>query len=349
MDGQSCKYDLAFKFDAGTSRGVLRQKSSWFIQLSHADQKGIGECGILKGLSVEDFDLFDTNLKESLERYCRDTDDFEWSSINSFPSIKFGLEIAERDFRNGGNGILFDNEFSQGKKSIPINGLVWMGEYQFMYDQIKEKIDNGFNCIKLKIGAIDFEKELSLLKYIRSDFDQTDIELRVDANGAFSFNEAQEKLKRLSEFHIHSIEQPIKPGQWEEMAALCESTPLPIALDEELIGITDFKQKKKLIQIILPQYIILKPSLIGGFVSSEEWMQVANINKVGYWITSALESNIGLNAIAQWTYDLELDLPQGLGTGQLYHNNFEGPLFISDGALHFNPEISLYQEFSLFD
>jgi o-succinylbenzoate synthase len=349
MDGQSCKYDLAFKFEAGTSRGVLRQKTSWFIQLSRAGQKGIGECGILKGLSVEDFDSFDTNLKESLERYCKDSDDFEWSSINSFPSIKFGLEIAEKDFQSGGNGILFDNEFSQGKKSIPINGLVWMGEYQFMYDQIKEKIDNGFNCIKLKIGALDFEKELSLLKYIRSEFDQTDIELRVDANGAFSLKEAQEKLKRLSEFHIHSIEQPIRPGQWEEMAILCENTPLPIALDEELIGITDFEQKNKLIQTILPQYIILKPSLIGGFVSSEEWMEVANRNKVGYWITSALESNIGLNAIAQWTYGLELDLPQGLGTGQLYHNNFEGPLFINDGTLHFNPEISLYQEFSLFD
>ena len=342
------KYNLIFRFDAGTSRGVLRSKTSWFIQLEMDGRVGVGECGILNGLSIEDYDNYEENLNSVLNSYCKNPVSFDWSSLDSFPSIRFGLEMAEFDLRNEGNGILYSNKFTSGKKSISINGLVWMGEYSFMYDQIKKKIDDGFGCIKIKIGAIEFEKEISLLKYIRSDFDHKDIEIRVDANGAFAMGEALEKLKRLADYNLHSIEQPIKPCQWEEMSELCDKSPLPIALDEELIGIYGRQSKKNLVQSLRPQYIILKPSLIGGYASSNEWIEVAEEANVGYWVTSALESNIGLNAIAQWTHELAIDMPQGLGTGQLYDNNFEGPLFIKKGELHFNPELRVYQNFNLF-
>lgn len=349
MDFKVQKYDLNFRFDAGTSRGVLKKKASWFIQLEDENRKGIGECGILKGLSVENFDTYEEDLKVILNEYCNDPEAFNWKALDQYPSIKFGLEMAERDLENGGDGILFKNSFTSGNEPIKINGLVWMGDYSFMYDQIKKKIDQGFHCIKIKIGAIDFEKEISLLKYIRSEFSQTDIEIRVDANGAFSSEEAMQKLDILSKYDLHSIEQPIKQGQWEMMSQLCAHTPIPIALDEELIGIYGIDKKRDLIDSIRPQYIILKPSLIGGYSASEEWIQIANDYGVGYWVTSALESNIGLNAIAQWTHELGVDMPQGLGTGELYHNNFSGPLSIKNGALHFNPEIAVYQNFNLFD
>jgi L-alanine-DL-glutamate epimerase-like enolase superfamily enzyme len=208
-----------------------------------------------------------------------------------------------------------------------------MGEKQFMFDQIKSKLEEGWNCIKLKIGAIDFEAELELLKYIRSQFSKSDIELRVDANGAFSPDNALEKLHRLAEMDLHSIEQPIKQHQWNEMAELCEKTPLPIALDEELIGIFDFAEKRKVMETIQPQYLIFKPSFIGGFKGTQEWIDLCDEFKTPWWMTSALESNIGLNAIAQWTAILDNHLPQGLGTGQLYTNNIESPLRVNGGFL----------------
>jgi len=234
--------------------------------------------------------------------------------------------------------ILFDTDFTNGSYKIPINGLIWMGDKRYMFDQIKTKIAEGWSCIKMKIGAIDFQEELDLIKYIRSQFNVEELELRVDANGAFSPENALEKLKRLSDFHIHSIEQPIRAGQIEPMSVLCENTPIPIALDEELIGINRFDDKLALIKDIRPQYIILKPSLLGGWKASEEWIDIAKKYNTKYWATSALESNIGLNAIAQWTATLDKDLVHGLGTGQLFTNNFPSPLYANKGYLSYRKE-----------
>ena len=232
--------------------------------------------------------------------------------------------------------LLFPSDFTNNTESIVINGLVWMGEPSFMKEQIEEKLAQGFNCIKLKIGAIDFQKELELLQFIRSHFSAEQIEIRVDANGAFALNEALDKLNQLKVFQLHSIEQPIKKGNTQAMADLCESTPFPIALDEELIGVFSLKEKEALLQKIRPQYIILKPSFVGGFRGTQEWIDLAEKYNIGWWITSALESNIGLNAIAQWTFLLNSKMPQGLGTGALYTNNFDSPLEVSEGQLWYN-------------
>ena len=231
--------------------------------------------------------------------------------------------------------LVFPSAFTSGEEGIPINGLIWMSDVENMYQQVKEKVSVGFDCIKLKIGAINFEDELALLKKIRKDFSSFDLELRVDANGAFKFSEALEKLKRLSDFQIHSIEQPIKQGQWEEMAHLCINSPIPIALDEELIGIQDEKMMGKIFEIIRPQYIILKPSLMGGFMQSDKWIEKAVSANIGWWATSALESNVGLSAIAQWTATVQTDMYQGLGTGQLFENNIASPLSIKNGYLQY--------------
>ncbi|MCF8367496.1 MAG: o-succinylbenzoate synthase [Bacteroidales bacterium] len=329
------KYTLKFKFPAGTSRGVLTEKETWFIILRDETGKtGIGECGLLKGLSIDDR----PDYKSKLGQVCKEikgAQSINPTQWNDYPSIRFGLEMALSDHNSKKERVLFPSDFTNGKNSILINGLVWMGDFDFMQKQITYKIDNGFKCIKLKIGAIDFEKEIELIKLIRNEFSKKDIELRVDANGAFRFQDAIEKLKRLSDFDLHSIEQPIKQGQWEEMAKLCEVTPLPIALDEELIGIFDKKKKEEFLDQINPHYIILKPSLLGGFAASEEWINLAEKREIGWWVTSALESNIGLNAIAQWTYTLGNKMPQGLGTGQLYTNNFTSPLFIHEGRLNY--------------
>jgi L-alanine-DL-glutamate epimerase-like enolase superfamily enzyme len=255
--------------------------------------------------------------------------------LYKFPSIQFGLETAFASFESENTFEIFPSEFTQGTDSIPINGLIWMGTESFMKQQIKDKIEAGFYCIKMKIGAIDFQTELQLLNSIRKEFSSKDIELRVDANGAFSPLEALEKLKRLSELDLHSIEQPIKQGQIEAMASLCEKSVLPIALDEELIGVFSKEKKKDLLETIKPQYIILKPSLVGGFSGSKEWIDLAEKQNSGWWITSALESNIGLNAIAQWTYTLKNIMPQGLGTGGLFTNNFDSPLQVKNGTLQY--------------
>ena len=328
------RYILNFKIPSGTSRGILEEKETWFIILEKPGKLGIGECGLLRGLSLDDVGHY----VEKLDWVCQNIHlGFEglFEQLNDFPSIQFGLEQAFKSLDAPESFILFPSPFVQDEAPIPINGLIWMGDEKFMFSQLEKKLEEGFQCIKMKIGAIDFQTELALLKSIRREFAPTEIELRVDANGAFGTGEALDKLKRLAEFQIHSIEQPIKPGQWEEMAKLCEETPLPIALDEELIGILDVTKKKSLLQTVKPQYIILKPSLLGGFRKSREWINLAESHQIGWWVTSALESNIGLNALAQWTYSLNCQRPQGLGTGGLYTNNFQSPLEVSKGKLFY--------------
>ncbi|AZJ31351.1 o-succinylbenzoate synthase [Tenacibaculum mesophilum] len=329
------KYLLNFKQASGTSRGILRTKETWFIILEKEGKKGFGECGLFRGLSADD----KPNYEEKLQWVCNNINSglekllFE---LNEFPSIQFGLEQAFLSLESKTPFELFPSKFTEGKQQISINGLIWMGDKAFMQQQIKDKLQQGFTTIKMKIGAIDFDTEIALLQSIRKEFSAKEIELRVDANGAFLPQNALEKLQRLSELELHSIEQPIKQGQWQEMASLCEKTPLPIGLDEELIGVFSLKEKEKCIATIQPQYIILKPSLVGGFKGSNEWIQIASNHNAGNWITSALESNIGLNAIAQWTHTLNNPLPQGLGTGSLFTNNFESPLEVSNGSLGYN-------------
>ncbi|BAO77568.1 o-succinylbenzoate synthase [Winogradskyella sp. PG-2] len=329
------RYILNFKRPSGTSRGVIKIKETWFITLQRDGIAGVGECGILRGLSIDDRSDYEdkliwtcSNINLGLETLLNE--------LTEFPSIQFGLEAAFKSLDSVDKFQLFPSAFTKGFDSIPINGLVWMGSEDFMREQIKDKINAGFDCIKLKIGAIDFQTELDILKSIRKEFSVSDIQLRVDANGAFSENNALEKLKRLSEYQLHSIEQPIMPKQFESMAKLCEVTPLPIALDEELIGVFSENEKQKILKTISPQYIILKPSLVGGFKGSQQWIDFAENLNIKWWITSALESNIGLNAIAQWTYTLKNSMPQGLGTGSLFTNNFDSPLTIKNGTLHYD-------------
>lgn len=329
------KYILNLKQPSGTSRGILNTKETWFIILGDGEKRGVGECGIFRGLSVDDRPDYESKL----EWTCNNVHlglNLLLQELQAFPSIQFGLETAFKSLVSKDGFELFPSDFTKSKDSIPINGLIWMGSESFMRQQIVEKINAGFRCIKMKIGAIDFQTEINLLKSIRKEFSSNDIELRVDANGAFSVSEALEKLKVLSQFEIHSIEQPIKQGQIEDMAFLCEQTPLPIALDEELIGIFSITQKEKLLQTIKPQYIILKPSLVGGFKGSDEWIDCAASHDIGWWITSALESNIGLNAIAQYTYTKHNKMPQGLGTGSLFTNNFDSPLVVKNGTLQYD-------------
>jgi o-succinylbenzoate synthase len=329
------KYILNFKRPSGTSRGVMTTKETWFIYLEHNGKIGVGECGILRGLSIDDRPDYEEKLKWACSNIHIELKELV-NELIEFPSIQFGLEMAFKSLESSDTFTLFPSNFTKGKDNIPINGLVWMGSETFMREQIKDKIEAGFDCIKLKIGAIDFQTELNILKSIRKEFSVSDIELRVDANGAFSKEDALEKLKRLSEYKLHSIEQPIKPKHFDDMAKLCEVTPLPIALDEELIGVFRLEEKQELLKTIQPQYIILKPSLVGGFNGSQQWINIAEELNIKWWITSALESNVGLNAIAQWTYTLKSSLPQGLGTGSLFTNNFPSPLTVKNGTLHYN-------------
>lgn len=333
------KYILNFKQPSGTSRGILKTKETWFIIIEQNGKQGIGECGILRGLSADDVPEYEETL-QWISANIHLGISVLYNKLKAFPSIQFGLEMAFKSLESESAFDLFPSEFTQNNNSIPINGLIWMGTEVFMKQQIQDKIEAGFSCIKMKIGAIDFETELALLKSIRKQFSARDIELRVDANGAFSETEALEKLKRLSDLGLHSIEQPIKAGQLEAMAALCEQTPLPIALDEELIGVFENADKRLLLEQIKPQFIILKPSFVGGWQGSQEWIGHAEKNHINWWITSALESNVGLNAISQWTYTLDNNLPQGLGTGSLFTNNFESPLTVKNGSLFYDSNIS---------
>lgn len=333
------KYILNFKRPSGTSRGVLTEKETWFIILEHQGKKGIGECGLLRGLSVDDRDDFEEKLKWTCENIYLGKEVL-WDELLEFPSIQFGVEMAFLSLESENPFVLFPSDFTNEQKSILINGLVWMGEEEFMKTQIEEKLEQGFDCIKLKIGAIDFEKELGLLRFIRQNFDEKTIEIRVDANGAFNQIEAFNKINQLSGYKLHSIEQPIQKNNTDTMSELCKTTSIPIALDEELIGVFSLEEKEQLLKKIQPQFIILKPSLVGGFKGTLQWIALAEKYNIGWWITSALESNVGLNAIAQFTFEQRNPMPQGLGTGSLYTNNFDCPLEVSQGKLWYRKSLS---------
>ena len=331
------KYLLQFKRPSGTSRGVMTEKETWFIVLEKEGKKGIGECGILRGLSIDDRPDYEEKLRWTCANIHLGENQL-WEALIEFPSIQFGVEMAFRSLLSESPFLLFPSDFTDGRKSIPINGLVWMGEESFMKQQIEEKLADGFRCVKLKIGAIDFDAELELLRFIRQHFTPEQVEIRVDANGAFDSHLALNKITQLSEFEIHSIEQPIQKNNTDSMADLCKTTPIPIALDEELIGVFSLEEKEVLLQKIKPQYLILKPSFIGGFRGTKEWISLAEKHQIGWWITSALESNIGLNAIAQFTFLQHNLMPQGLGTGALYTNNFDCPLQVSQGQLWYKKD-----------
>ena len=316
----------------------MTEKETWFIILEKDGKKGIGECGILRGLSADDRPDYEEILRWTCENIHLGENQL-WEALMEFPSIQFGVEMAFRSLESETPFLLFPSDFTKGEKSIEINGLVWMGEEAFMKQQIEEKLATGFRCVKLKIGAIDFDQELQLLRYIRQHFTPEQVEIRVDANGAFDKTLALDKLNQLSGFELHSIEQPIQKNNTDSMAELCKTTPIPIALDEELIGVFSLADKEALLQKIKPQYIILKPSFVGGFRGSKEWIALAEKYNVGWWITSALESNIGLNAIAQWTFLQNNSMPQGLGTGALYTNNFDCPLQVAQGQLWYKKEL----------
>ena len=324
---------LHFKQPAGTSRGVYTTRKSWLVHLSDGEREGVGECAPLPDLSCDArLDYVDV-LNKVCEDFCQ-TGEINYERWRDYPSMLFGLETAWLNMTNGDR--LFDTAFARGEVGIPINGLVWMGSYEEMLQRMEEKLEKGFRCVKLKIGAIDFDQELDLIKRIRERFSFHEVELRLDANGAFKFEEALYKLELLSQYAIHSIEQPIKAGQWAYMAELCRESPLPIALDEELIGVNDPQTKRHMLNIIKPRYIILKPSLHGGMQGCREWIETARDMGIGSWITSALESNIGLNAIAQFASDVYGDnirMPQGLGTGQLFTDNIDMGLEIRGDRL----------------
>jgi len=325
---------LHFKQPAGTSRGVYNTRKVWYVGLTSVEEPqriGLGECAPLPNLSCDDLPEYEEILKAACHRL-EETGELDKEALRPYPSILFGLETALLHY-NANSFALWDTSFSRGERGIPINGLIWMGDYAQMYHQIERKMELGFRCIKLKIGAINFEEELSLLRHIRKHFTAREVELRVDANGAFAPEDVLSKLNRLAELDIHSIEQPIRAGQWEEMARLTKESPIPIALDEELIGCNSLAEKAELLRKINPQYIILKPSLHGGICGCTEWINEATNQNIGWWITSALESNIGLNAIAQWCATLPTTLPQGLGTGMLFTDNVEMPLCIREDKL----------------
>ncbi|MBR2291011.1 MAG: o-succinylbenzoate synthase [Prevotella sp.] len=331
-----------FKQPAGTSRGVYTERKSWLVYLSDGQQTGVGECAPLLNLSCDDIPNYPTVLAQSCADLCQ-TGEINYDALRDYPSMLFGLETALLSLQrhlshltSHLSPLLFDTPFSRGEVGIPINGLVWMGNYEEMLQRMEDKLAQGFHCIKLKIGAIDFEQELDLGKRIRDRFSFHEVELRLDANGAFPFEEALYKLELLSQYQIHSIEQPIRQGQWAYMAELCRESPLPIALDEELIGVNDPEMKAHMLRVIKPRYIILKPSLHGGMQGCREWIAAAREQGIGSWITSALESNIGLNAIVQFAsavYGDDIRMPQGLGTGQLFTDNIPMPLEIRGDRL----------------
>lgn len=317
---------LHFKQPAGTSRGVYTTRQSWFVEATSDDKpgvKGVGECAPLPDLSCDARPEYATTLAQ-LCRMIELTGNVNYDMLRPYPSILFGIETALLDLEHRGKGCLFDTPFTRGEEGICINGLVWMGNFDEMLARLEEKMKAGFHCVKLKIGAIDFSRELELVRHIRCAFSKDQIELRVDANGGFSFEDAPKRLEQLAKYDIHSIEQPIRQHQWARMAELCASSPIPIALDEELIGVNMTQMKQDLLDRIRPQYIILKPSLHGGMRGTREWIELANARGIGSWITSALESNVGLNAVAQLAADIygpDIRMPQGLGTGQLFTDN----------------------------
>ena len=327
-----------FQHPAGTSRGIYTERKSWMLEMTNDDlpgRKGIGECAPLPELSCDDIPEYEKTLRAVCDRFEQEGA-IDYPMMRPYPSMLFGLETALLNLQSGSD-ILFDNDFSRGKVGITINGLVWMGDYDTMLRRIEEKLQQGFHCIKLKIGAIEFEKELDMVKRIRERFSHHEVQLRVDANGGFTFDEALYKLELLAQYAIHSIEQPIKAKQWGYMAELCRESPLPIALDEELIGINIPEMKAHVLNIIKPAYIVLKPSLHGGMKGVREWVDIANRQGIRSWITSALESNVGLNAVAQLAADIYGTsgiMPQGLGTGQLFTDNIPMRLEVKGEKLY---------------
>lgn len=339
-------YLLEFKEPAGTSRGVLKNKPTFFIKVydeENPDNFGIGEAAVFPDLSPEADGNYVWKLTELMANVAigRPTD------LSRHSSIQFGFEQALLDFSNGSRGVYYPSPFTQGESEIEINGLIWMGDYDRMIERIETKISDGFKCIKLKIGALDWSKELDMLKFIRKNFDDKDLIIRVDANGGFSFEDCLDKLNELAKLNVHSIEQPIKYGNPLQMRELCRLSPIPIALDEELIGKSSLKERIETLEKISPQFIILKPALCGGFSGASEWIEEAEKRNIGWWITSALESNVGLNSIAQFSAAINARGPQGLGTGSLFVNNFTTPLALDKDKLHFNPKQSLdYSQFN---
>lgn len=334
---------LKFREPAGTSRGIMYEKPTYLLKLwdeRNPEVFGLGEAAVFPGLSPEADHRYEYKLIELLANVAigRPTD------LSRHSSIQFGFEQALRDFAAGGKRIYYPSSFTAGNSEITINGLVWMGSYEEMRRRVQEKVDKGFRCIKLKIGAIDWNKELSLIKSLRKDFPSDKLTIRVDANGAFSMENVFLRLKELADLEVHSIEQPIPQGFPDLMRFICEVSPLPIALDEELIGISGMENKKKLLDFIKPAYIILKPALCGGFSGAEEWIEAARQTGIGWWITSALESNVGLNAIAQFTASLSPDIPQGLGTGGLFTNNFTLPLYLDGEHLRYDSYMPIDQQ-----
>lgn len=340
MTAKFHKYLLNFKNPSGTSRGILKTKETFFLEIFEGDNKGIGECALFRGLSYDDVSEYEEKLQWLCENINENSEVLK-EELKHFPSIWFGYEQAILNLKNGEN-LYFPSEFTEGKSSIKINGLIWMGNAEFMQSQIEEKLKQGFDCIKLKIG-VDWNSEKEILKKLRQKFPKEQLELRVDANGGFTFEEAKIVLQELADLGIHSIEQPVKAGLFDfaqsdkvyAMSTLCANTPTPIALDEELIGVIIFEEKKQLLEKIKPQYIILKPALVGGFSGCDEWISLAENLGIGWWITSALESNIGLNAIAQYTFTKKNKMPQGLGTGALFTNNSESALILKGDLLWF--------------
>lgn len=330
-------YSLQFKSPVLTSRGSMSRKNGFFIRISDGEKTGVGECSFIEDLSRDDLPKLEMKISE----ICADISHWEnerETLYRQFPALLFALETGMLDFQNGGRKILFESDFTKGKKAIPINGLVWMGDKDFMLQQIKTKIAEGFRCIKIKVAAIDFEEECRLLDFIRTHFPATAMEIRLDANGGFTKKDVFQKLERLAAFDIHSIEQPVKQMQWDLMQKICAERIVDIALDEELICTIESEQKREMLDYIKPQYVILKPSLIGGLAVSDEWISLAEECGIGWWATSALESNIGLNAIAQWVAAKpNVAAVQGLGTGSLYCNNIASPLNVEQGELHYKP------------
>lgn len=345
------KFTLEFIQPMGTSRGILYERMIYILSLadsSNRERIGLGECAPLPGLSRDDRPDFSEKLNDVCEEINAGVHPAGINLID-WPSLRFGLESALLDLESGGKRLLFITDFTAGREAIPTNGLVVMADVETMLRQAYEKINLGFRCIKIKIGAHDFDAECELLSEIRKRYAPEEIELRLDANGAFEPQDALEKLRKLAEYHIHSLEQPIKPGQRRDMADISKKSPIPIALDEELIAIKSPVEKRRLLETVKPKYIILKPTLVGGLSAAVEWIDLARECGIGYWVTSALESNIGLNIISQWTSTLAPQIPQGLGTGQLYRANFTSPLTIADGKLHYLPHLAPQNSYGLSD
>ncbi len=329
------KHTLHFKQASGTSRGVLRSKDSYFIRLSQNGQTGIGECGLLRGLSADDRPDYTSTLDRLMQQLENEEKNL-LPSLREFPSIQAGLEMALLDLKSKKHQ-LFPSAFTQGAATMPINGLIWMGDVAFMKKQVVQKLEQGFGVLKMKIGAIAFAEELAILQSIRKEFSPNELQLRVDANGGFSAAQAPIILQQLADLEVHSIEQPIAKGQWEAMGELCAQSPIPIALDEELIGLWDATHREEMLRTIKPQYIILKPSFVGGFAQCEKWIDLVKKHQAGWWVTSALESNVGLSAIAQWNFKQNNPVASGLGTGALYTNNFKSPLYVKQGEIGYEP------------